>query len=251
MTEYDYSPEAYEKYLQTQERISNWVSETKAQKTQYRNPFIPTGAARPTAYNQPKATSRSRSGGSRSSVNLTVKGSDNQRLRTLDPVSVATIANSGMASRDAPVQPNRSRSIPTIHGPPTSKPHPRSHHSHSRSRMHSQSQVNLPSYPQPQTYYYAPIPPPHSMPHSGPILVPMSHARQAQTYIVVPPTPIRARNPANSMPSRKQARLKQVAQKDPFLKRLFSWNSSSGSQRSSVASVETSSGRRPRRMSIY
>jgi hypothetical protein len=41
MTEYDYSPEAYEKYLATQARIANWVSNTNAQAHKYTSPFVP------------------------------------------------------------------------------------------------------------------------------------------------------------------------------------------------------------------
>ncbi|KZT04553.1 uncharacterized protein LAESUDRAFT_728053 [Laetiporus sulphureus 93-53] len=41
MTEYDYSPAAYERYLATQNRIQNWVSKQPVQASQYANPFTP------------------------------------------------------------------------------------------------------------------------------------------------------------------------------------------------------------------
>ena len=39
MTEYDYSPAAHERYMRTQDRVSNWVSHSKAHESQYSNPF--------------------------------------------------------------------------------------------------------------------------------------------------------------------------------------------------------------------
>ena len=41
MTEYDYSPAAYEKYINTQVRVSNWVSTQSDHTQNYSNPFIP------------------------------------------------------------------------------------------------------------------------------------------------------------------------------------------------------------------
>lgn len=39
MTEYDFSPEAYERYLATQNRIARWVDETERHKTEFEHPF--------------------------------------------------------------------------------------------------------------------------------------------------------------------------------------------------------------------
>jgi len=41
MTEYDYSPAAYEKYINTQLRVSNWVSSQSDHTQSYGNPFVP------------------------------------------------------------------------------------------------------------------------------------------------------------------------------------------------------------------
>lgn len=41
MTEYDYSPAAYEKYINTQLRVSNWVSSQSDHTQNYGNPFVP------------------------------------------------------------------------------------------------------------------------------------------------------------------------------------------------------------------
>ena len=44
MTEYDYSPAAHERYMRTQDRVSNWVSHSKAHESEYSNPFVPSVA---------------------------------------------------------------------------------------------------------------------------------------------------------------------------------------------------------------
>lgn len=41
MTEYDYSPAAYERYIKTQSRVSNWVASQSDHTQSYRNPFVP------------------------------------------------------------------------------------------------------------------------------------------------------------------------------------------------------------------
>ena len=41
MTEYDYSPAAYERYINTQVRVSNWVSSQSDHTQSYGNPFMP------------------------------------------------------------------------------------------------------------------------------------------------------------------------------------------------------------------
>lgn len=40
MTEYDYSPAAYERYLAQQTRVSNWVHDTVKQSHSYADPFV-------------------------------------------------------------------------------------------------------------------------------------------------------------------------------------------------------------------
>ena len=41
MTEYDYSPEAFEAYIQKQQKISRWVDHTRDHRRELRNPFTP------------------------------------------------------------------------------------------------------------------------------------------------------------------------------------------------------------------
>ena len=47
MTEYDYSPEAYERYLSTQNRVSNWVHDQAVYSRQYQNAFVPRSVSTP------------------------------------------------------------------------------------------------------------------------------------------------------------------------------------------------------------
>lgn len=68
MTEYDYSPAAYEKYINTQLRVSNWVSSQSDHTRSYGNPFMPSSylSTKPlpgeqSSRKQAKSPSRSRS----------------------------------------------------------------------------------------------------------------------------------------------------------------------------------------------
>ena len=50
MTEYDYSPEAYERYLTTQRRIATWVDNTEQHRAEFRTGNDITPSVAPTAY---------------------------------------------------------------------------------------------------------------------------------------------------------------------------------------------------------
>ncbi|KAF8961035.1 hypothetical protein BDZ97DRAFT_1268607 [Flammula alnicola] len=59
MTEYDYSPEAYERHLATQNRIANWVDTTEQHRPQFEHAVGPSAAMRPRqasydSYSKPK-----------------------------------------------------------------------------------------------------------------------------------------------------------------------------------------------------
>lgn len=67
MTEYDYSPAAYDKYLRTQARVSKWVAAQVENSTEYDNPFIPvvaTESSRKLAKSSPKSRSSTASASS-------------------------------------------------------------------------------------------------------------------------------------------------------------------------------------------
>ncbi|KLO13625.1 hypothetical protein SCHPADRAFT_903954 [Schizopora paradoxa] len=47
MTEYDYSPEAYERYIAKQQSIARWVERQAQEAPRYANPFLPSEAGQP------------------------------------------------------------------------------------------------------------------------------------------------------------------------------------------------------------
>jgi len=63
MTEYDFSPEAYERYLATQVRIANWVDKTEQHRSQFEHAIQqspPRSASPPARPNQPASYHRSK-----------------------------------------------------------------------------------------------------------------------------------------------------------------------------------------------
>jgi hypothetical protein len=56
MTEYDFSPAAYERYIDTHNRVSNWVASQSSHNRRYTNPFVPSAYEPP---NPPKDTTKS------------------------------------------------------------------------------------------------------------------------------------------------------------------------------------------------
>ena len=195
MTEYDYSPAAYEKYLRTQTRVSNWVSQTKAHERQYSNPFVASVMGSPAAFSaqslpphkpEPK---RSKSSGSASTAPGPVtkvrasrdSSSGPQRSKTLD-------SKQTRSSHPNTERPSRSRSFSASKEDVYVKPRSRSHHSHSRSQPQAvyttQAQYYHPPLPAPVRSYTAP----HQQFVSGtgqPIYLPQG--QPGQTFVIIPP----------------------------------------------------------------
>ncbi|KAI0084083.1 hypothetical protein BDY19DRAFT_974432 [Irpex rosettiformis] len=61
MTEYDYSPEGYERYLSTQNRVSNWVQEQNHRMQKYTNPYTNRSVSTPPIEHARHSSSRDRS----------------------------------------------------------------------------------------------------------------------------------------------------------------------------------------------
>jgi hypothetical protein len=62
MTEYDYSPQAYNQFQRTQQRIAHWADDTAHCSPQYKSPFAPRSDVQSNAfYNNPRSASSSRS----------------------------------------------------------------------------------------------------------------------------------------------------------------------------------------------
>ncbi|KAG2122823.1 hypothetical protein BD769DRAFT_1472941 [Suillus cothurnatus] len=66
MTEYDYSPAAWEHYVAQQARVSNWVSQTTAQSHCYSNPFVMSPTMRDRSFYDEPGERRQRPAPSRS-----------------------------------------------------------------------------------------------------------------------------------------------------------------------------------------
>lgn len=106
MTEYDYSPEAYEKYIANQSRVSNWVSDQSGRYNQYANPFTGRSTSVPPAHGYHHHSSR-RGGQSHHSSSST----------------------SPVRERSSRPEPHRSFTAPVESGYKSSSQGSRSHHS--------------------------------------------------------------------------------------------------------------------------
>lgn len=248
MTEYDYSPAAYERFLSTQNRVSNWVSHTKAHERQYSNPFVPSAVDR----EQSPKPQRSRSSGSTSTSSATVRPP--QRSKTLDPKEFRSVA--GDSSRHS-----RSRSFSSSQDT-RSKSRSRSQQSHSRSQSHSYqpnrsyASTRHPPMPEPIRAYSTPPGVVYkSYDTRKPVQIP--HPRPGEAYVIIPPpgrhvelvSPKGNVSYPNSPRGHGHPHGGVYGAKEPLLKRLLGsipW-SNHGSHRGST----TGSGRGPRRRSSY
>ncbi|KAF9064503.1 hypothetical protein BDP27DRAFT_1425792 [Rhodocollybia butyracea] len=87
MTEYDYSPEGYQRYLDTQRRISNWVDNTNAHANEFGSPFG--GRADVASGDRSRSTPRANSGPGRDEY----RGRRNSISSALSPNSSASPVN--------------------------------------------------------------------------------------------------------------------------------------------------------------
>ena len=163
MTEYDYSPEAYERHMATQNRIARWVDTTQQYPQQ--NPFTPATPA-PTTVHHPLPRSGRRDDRSHHT------GRDSRR-------------RSPSASGSGRAHPPRPRTAP-----PREDVYGQQHAQHSK---HLMSQ-----YPLPQQVY---TPKParkssHSSSHHSSSTRPS--ALRSQTYMAPPPQPMPSRYPVRS-----------------------------------------------------
>lgn len=187
MTEYDYSPDAYERYLATQQRIARWVDNTN----QYppSNPFVLSPSIDPrTARDLPPVNS------SPSRTNSRTSNSYYSKSRS---------RSSSDATYNRPDPPFRSQTAPTPvqrssveHSRPPSSRHTSSS-SRSRSTQHSSSRsissrhTNGSTLTRTSTSTYRTVTPNRDSPtyikasDTEPILVPIDGGRGG--YVIVPP----------------------------------------------------------------
>lgn len=96
MTEYDYSPAAWEHYVAQQARVSNWVSQTTAQAHSYSNPFTMSPTMRDRSFYDEPGGRRQRPAPSRS------KTYSVPPVRQEDPYTRHTSSRSRSASHSQP-----------------------------------------------------------------------------------------------------------------------------------------------------
>lgn len=168
MTEYDWSPEAYERALENQNRVSNWVHDQSGRLDQYSNPFVPRATSVPPSQHLSYHSSSSRHSRNRSGSHY--------------PGTSSTSPTKARAPRPEPL---RSFTAPVDGG------YYRSSHSHSPSRSHHSSpppsyHTNPPgsSYTSHHTaipftsgYAYDPVSKQLSLPP----------LRGGQQYVIIPP----------------------------------------------------------------
>jgi hypothetical protein len=190
MTEYDYSPAAYDRYINTQNRVSNWVSQTKAHERRYANPFVPSAinggpeiapshsrehSPRPHAQQQPE---RSRSSGSEGTIRARDMNTP-KRSKTLDSRDSRGfgLEESSRDGRSSSQDPSRSR-----------RPRSRSsHHSHSQSYSAYPHPPPLPPMPAPSPLRSNSVPPRDIVYVRGQEPIHLPAPRPGQTYVIVPP----------------------------------------------------------------
>ncbi|KAG1739801.1 hypothetical protein EDD22DRAFT_851883 [Suillus occidentalis] len=142
MTEYDYSPAAWEHYVAQQARVSNWVSQTTAQAHSYSNPFTMSPTMRDRSfYDEPggrwqrPAPSRSKTYSvppvrqedpyTRHTSSRSRSGSHSQPLEMWSyPHSSRTTLQTTTHSRSsARKPPSRSHTVQVIYPPPAAPTH--------------------------------------------------------------------------------------------------------------------------------
>ncbi|KAH8115466.1 hypothetical protein DFH11DRAFT_108652 [Phellopilus nigrolimitatus] len=241
MTEYDYSPDAYEKYMVKQRAIARWVDRQSYEAPRYGNPFLPSeyGDPPPAPANPPtKPLVRSAS----TPVDpRAVSGQSHSRTRDRHNYHHAhhhrgpsnASSQTLVQTYGAPAAP-RASAGPSSSSPPHSRPHS---HSRSGARAHSRppparsqtyahasqpafssSQVQLSKGPvrsatlpaQTQTLIQS-QPQPHYPSAPGHPVV-MTHGHQTYVVIPAPGTRVEVRSPQSTSPTHASPYASQAAQ---------------------------------------
>ncbi|KAF6766169.1 hypothetical protein DFP72DRAFT_8986 [Ephemerocybe angulata] len=204
MTEYDYSPEAYERYLSTQRRIANWVDRTEDCRPQFANALAPPREYMPGHEDSRKAPGRRlqrRRSHHFRSRSPSIDDSDSDSEYEFVPSHPAPIPP---PMRSAPGhlggsfpqhqlpwnQPPPPMMAPQRTMPPSYYGAP-SYHDQHRRRTHSQSHLqrhHYPGPPAPQMLY--PSPPVSSGVYGYPappyVMMPQHHGRPMPNYLPTP-----------------------------------------------------------------
>ncbi|KIK37408.1 hypothetical protein CY34DRAFT_460698 [Suillus luteus UH-Slu-Lm8-n1] len=170
MTEYDYSPAAWEHYAAQQARVSNWVSQTTAQAHSYSNPFTMSPTMRDRSfYDEPggrwqrPAPSRSKTYSvppvrqedpyNRHTSSRSRSGSHSQPLEmwSYPHSSRTTLQTTSRSRSSARKPPSRSHTVQVIYPPPAAPTH---QHQRSQPYPYPQKQSQPVRQQTSPAYYY-------------------------------------------------------------------------------------------------
>lgn len=189
MTEYDYSPAAYERYMAQQMRVSNWVSEQTHRTHEYRNPFVPPSPA-PAPARKPSVRTESRPQAPRSktmptpdvgtsSANVSRRPSRSSRTREATPPRDVRAPHRS-STRSQTVPPNARYPAPAP--APVPVPAPLYYPQHAPQHQPRYPSPNPPHPPQ-HHHYHHPRPEPQVYPPHGVPAIPTTVA----PYVPPPP----------------------------------------------------------------
>ncbi|KAI0918493.1 hypothetical protein AcW1_009627 [Taiwanofungus camphoratus] len=217
MTEYDYSPAAYEKYLATQSRVSNWVSDQASRVPHYSNPLA---HGRQPSRSHSQRSQPPRAQAPPSQVQLVSRPSNHRSHTSTSPPPAAPLIDPRHSTRVSPVQassrpqPSRSRTLPT------------------NAHYTAPSQPAYPGRPPPglpqappgyNTAYKA-----YTYDPTGRNEIVLPHPRPGETYVIIPPKGRRvevvhgsASGSHSRSTSRSSARSQTTKKSTPLLKRLL------------------------------
>ena len=115
MTEYDYSPEAYERYQATLRRVDNWVSDQAHRSQQYSSPFGGRSISSPPhQYDEPSPFEHRH--GSRDRSRSSSRSSSSTLVPALKPIRTHDVYEPSRTSRHS------SHSSPLAYSPPSGYP---------------------------------------------------------------------------------------------------------------------------------
>ncbi|EPQ51718.1 hypothetical protein GLOTRDRAFT_122953 [Gloeophyllum trabeum ATCC 11539] len=189
MTEYDYSPEAYQRAMATHNRVSNWVVSQTYSRPQYNNPFQLTRSEAAERAASPQYTSTpsdfpgspglyamelERRRGRDRSVSMSAAGHNHHRrsASTNTPGYPPTSQRATAGYRPPPTRSQTYSLSQTLRPQSSSQSTSRTtspHRSNSLSQSHSSSRTRSPAKP-PSGTYYAPQPAYPYQPHSQPVV---------------------------------------------------------------------------------
>ncbi|OJA16299.1 hypothetical protein AZE42_03375 [Rhizopogon vesiculosus] len=196
MTEYDYSPAAWEHYVAQQARVAGWVSQTTAQAHAYSDPLTPSPSLRDRSFYDEPDGKPQRPSPSRSNTFMRQEEHhrhmssrptyDRSRSRSLsienrsssssaNPRSARSISHTTRTSSNKKL-PSRSYTVEVIYPPPAPPPH----QPHRHTQPHSYQKRSQPIRQHTSPAYYYPGQSHGS--HQRPVYLPPP--RPGQTYLV-------------------------------------------------------------------